>query len=118
MLKLKQANDYQNTTNLLRSFGAWAIHPVFITPPEDWLVEGGINFDDLMEDIMRSEARAGCECYLGTLEDGNMKTLSDIMAFNEANDDKEFDDGNTFFRSSVSIDADAYEFSGPTRMAC
>jgi amidase len=97
VLKQGQANDYQNAIDLVRTSGARVVHPVFITPPEDWLVEGGTNVDDLMDNILRSQARAGCEYYLGTLEDCNVKTMSDIIAFNKANAEKEFDDGNTPF---------------------
>ncbi|OAG19567.1 amidase signature enzyme [Alternaria alternata] len=88
----QSANDYKRVIDLVRDSGARVVHPVFITPPEDWLVEGGTNVDDLMDDIMRSQARAGCEYYLSTLEDCNMKTMSDIIEFNKANAEKEFDD--------------------------
>ena len=47
--------------DLLRRSGANVVHPVYITPPEEWLVEGGSNVDDLMDDIMRSQARVGYE---------------------------------------------------------
>lgn len=102
-----QANDYQNAIDLVQTSGARVVHPVFITPPQDWLVEGGTNVDDLMGDILSSQASAGCECYLGTLEGCDVKTLSDIIAFNNANAEKEFDDGNVSFHLLFwSIDAD------------
>jgi amidase len=78
--------------DLLRRSGANVVHPVYITPPEEWLVEGGTNVDDLMDDIMRSQARAGCEYYLGTLDGCDMKSLEDIIEFNKATAAKEFDD--------------------------
>jgi amidase len=61
------------------------------------LVEGGTNVDDLMDDIVRSQARAGCEYYFGTLDDGNMKTMRDIIKFNNANAEKEVDAGDISF---------------------
>jgi amidase len=75
----------------LRRSGANVVHPVYITSPEEWLVESGTNVDDLMDDVMRSQARAGCEDYLGTLDGCDMKSLEDIIEFNKANAGKEFD---------------------------
>ena len=46
-----------------------------------------------MNDIIRSQVSAGCETYLSTLGDPKMKALADIIKFNEANAEKEFDDG-------------------------
>jgi amidase len=78
---------------LLRVSGANVVYPVYITPPEEWLVEVATNVDDLMDDIMRSQARAGCEYYLGTLDDPEVKNLQSLIDFNKANPEKEFDDG-------------------------
>jgi amidase len=88
-----QVRDYDNVIKVLRDSGAKVTHPVYITPPEKWLVEGGTNVDDLMDDIMRSQARAGCEYYLRTLEDSKITKLQDIIDFNNVNPEKEFDEG-------------------------
>jgi amidase len=69
------------------------VHLVYITPPEEWLVEGETHVDDLMYDIMRSQARAGCEYYLGTIDGCDIRSIEDIIEFNKANAEKEFDDG-------------------------
>ncbi|KAF2105614.1 amidase signature domain-containing protein [Lophiotrema nucula] len=88
----QSARDYDDVMNLLRTSGAHVVHPVYITPPEKWLVEGGTDVDDLMDDIMRSQARAGCEYYLGTLDDPKITSLQDIIDFNNAHPEKEFDE--------------------------
>jgi amidase len=93
LAKDKYANDHRDVVELFRNSGANVVHAVYITPPEEWLVEGGTNVDDLMDDIMRSQARAGCDYYLRTLDGSDLKTLEDIIAFNESNADNEFDDG-------------------------
>lgn len=64
---MEQTNVYRKVIDLVRTSGACVVHTVFIAPPENWLVEGGANVDDLMDGIMRSQARAGCEYYLGAL---------------------------------------------------
>ncbi|KAF2823653.1 amidase signature enzyme [Ophiobolus disseminans] len=65
------------------------VHLVHITPPEKYFVEGGIDINDLMNDIIRSQARVGCESCLGTLDASAVRTLDDIIAFSEAKADKE-----------------------------
>lgn len=40
-----QADDYHNVIRLLQTTGARVVHPVYITPPEEWLVEGGTNVE-------------------------------------------------------------------------
>lgn len=69
------------------------MHPVFVTPPEKWLVGDGTNVDDLMDDILRSEVRTGCEYYLSTLDDSEFKTLQDIIDYNASHPDHEFHEG-------------------------
>jgi amidase len=46
-----------------------------------------------MDNIMRSQARAGCEYYLATLDGCDMISLEDIIESNKADAEKEFDDG-------------------------
>ena len=82
---------------LLQTTGACVVHPVYITPPEEWLVEGGTKVDDLMDDIIRSQARAGCESYLRTLDKSKVTTLTDIIKFNIENADQEFDEGTEIY---------------------
>lgn len=69
------------------------IHPIYITPPDEWLIKGGTNVDGLIDDIIRSQARAGCEYYLESLEDSKPKSLEDIIEYNKDYADKEFDEG-------------------------
>jgi amidase len=71
------------------------VHPVHITPPETFLLEDGTNIGDLMGSVMRSQARAGCETYLRTLDDSDVRTLEDIIEYNEAHADREFDAGRS-----------------------
>ncbi|KAF2657867.1 amidase signature enzyme [Lophiostoma macrostomum CBS 122681] len=84
--------DYDDAIKLLRELGAKVTNPVYITPPEKWLVERGIDVNDLMTDIMRSQARAGCENYLRTLDHSQVTGLQDIIDFNDANPEKEYDE--------------------------
>ncbi|KAF2837325.1 amidase signature enzyme [Patellaria atrata CBS 101060] len=66
-------------------------HPVYITPPENCLAEGGTNVDDLMDDIMRTQARDESSFFcLDGLENAKIKSLQDIIDFNSANEVKEF----------------------------
>lgn len=88
-----QARVYHSAIALVRSSGARVVHPVYITPAEQCPVDGGTNVGDLMNDIIRNQMRAGCESYLRTLDKSSMRTLADMIAFNDANADKEFDDG-------------------------
>ncbi|KAF2498920.1 amidase signature enzyme [Lophium mytilinum] len=96
----QSAREYQDAIDLLRASGAKVVHPVHITPPEKCLVEGGTDVDDLMVDIMRSQARAGCEFYLKSLENPRVRNLQDIIAFNAANPEKEFDEAQEMSMSN------------------
>ncbi|KAF2441737.1 amidase signature enzyme [Karstenula rhodostoma CBS 690.94] len=86
----QSARDYSHAIELLRKSGANVVHPVYITPPEEWGVEDRTNVSDLMDDILHSQVRAGCEYYLGTLHDNELKTLQDIIDYNSSHSDKEF----------------------------
>lgn len=46
-----------------------------------------------MDDIILSQARAGCESYLCTLDKSEVTTLTDVIKFNIENADQEFDEG-------------------------
>jgi amidase len=69
------------------------VHPVYITPPEGCLIEGGTDVNDRMNDIIRSQVRAGCDYYLSTLDNPAVTDLAGIIEFNEANADEELEDG-------------------------
>jgi hypothetical protein len=88
-----QAHEYHAAIDLLRKHGARIVHPVYITPPEKCLVEDGTDVNDLMNDIIRSQIRAGCEYYLSTLDNPAVTDLAGIIEINEANADEEFDEG-------------------------
>ncbi|ESZ98762.1 hypothetical protein SBOR_0868 [Sclerotinia borealis F-4128] len=85
--------DYQRAIQMIQEHGGRVVHPVHITPPEEYIVdsEGG-NVDDLMDNIMRSQARDGCKKYLSSLEYSKVNDLKDIINFNQANAAIEFDD--------------------------
>ncbi|KAF2806717.1 amidase signature enzyme [Mytilinidion resinicola] len=83
------AREYQDAIDQLRESGANVVHLVCITPPEQWRVEGGTRDVD---DLMRSQTRAGYEFYLRSFEDPKVRSLQDTIAFNAANPETEFDE--------------------------
>ncbi|PVH86312.1 amidase signature enzyme [Cadophora sp. DSE1049] len=85
--------EYFLAVDKICEHGGRVVHPVHITPPKEYIVDedGGI-VDDLMDDVMKSQAREGCEKYLSSLAYTKVHNLKDIIELNDSNVATEFDE--------------------------
>ncbi|KAL5328043.1 hypothetical protein ACEPPN_005750 [Leptodophora sp. 'Broadleaf-Isolate-01'] len=89
----QSAREYLLAIDKIREHGGRVVHPVHITPPEGYIAdEDGGNVDDLMDDVMKSQAREGCEKYLSSLAYTKVHNLKEIIEFNDSNVATEFDE--------------------------
>ncbi|KAH9209837.1 amidase signature domain-containing protein [Leptodontidium sp. 2 PMI_412] len=89
----QSAREYLLAIDKIREHGGRVVHPVHITPPEGYIVdEDGGNVDDLMDDVMKSQAREGCEKYLSSLAYTKVHNVKEIIEFNDSNVATEFDE--------------------------
>ncbi|KAJ9137774.1 Amidase signature domain [Coniochaeta hoffmannii] len=82
------AREYEAAKDTLRQKGVKVVD-VYITPPEEYMV-GDINVDDLMDNIIKEQVKNGFDRYLKTLTTSRVRTLEEIIQFNEEHADVEF----------------------------
>ncbi|KAK6211552.1 hypothetical protein QIS74_10816 [Colletotrichum tabaci] len=82
------AKEYLEAKQCLKDSGARVVD-VHMTPPDKYMVED-VNIDDLMYEIINKQAKAGIERFLKGSRFSKVRTLEDVMAFNEEHADVEF----------------------------
>ncbi|KAM5347848.1 hypothetical protein ACJ41O_007672 [Fusarium nematophilum] len=85
------AREYDEAKDKLRQSGV-KVADVYIIPPEEYMI-GDTNVDDLMDIIIRQQGKDGFERYLNTLEVSKVRTLEEIIQFNERHADIELHNG-------------------------
>jgi amidase len=85
------AEAYNNAKKTLRDHGV-TVKDVYITPPEQYMVDG-VNVDDLMDVIINRQSKRGFDDYLKDLQYTDVHTLAEVIKFNERHPDLEFHKG-------------------------
>ncbi|KAM4063679.1 amidase [Hirsutella rhossiliensis] len=80
--------EYQAAKGELRKNGVKVVD-VYITPPEVYMI-GDTNVDDVMDSIIRQQAKAGFERFLKALKFSKVRSLDEVIEFNQAHADVEF----------------------------
>ncbi|KAF4513450.1 hypothetical protein G6O67_000720 [Ophiocordyceps sinensis] len=82
------AREYQAAKDELRKNGVKVVD-VYIIPPEAYMI-GDTNVDDLTDSIIRQQAKAGFERYLKALKFSKVRSLEEVIEFNQAHANVEF----------------------------
>ncbi|KAL6353553.1 hypothetical protein LRP88_14049 [Fusarium phalaenopsidis] len=85
------AREYQQAKDTLRQSGVKVVD-AYIIPPEEYMI-GDTNVDDLMDKIIRCQGKNGIERYLKALKFSKVRTLEQILQFNEDHAEVELDKG-------------------------
>ncbi|EEU40698.1 uncharacterized protein NECHADRAFT_76112 [Fusarium vanettenii 77-13-4] len=85
------AREYQQAKDMLRQSGVKVVD-AYIIPPEEYMI-GDISVDDLMDKIIRCQGKNGIERYLKALKFSKVRTLEEILQFNEDHAEVELDKG-------------------------
>ncbi|KAJ4255899.1 hypothetical protein NW757_004522 [Fusarium falciforme] len=91
------AREYQQAKDTLRQSGVKVVD-AYIIPPEEYMI-GDTNVDDLMDKIIRCQGKNGIERYLKALKFSKVRTLEQILKFNEDHAEVELDKGMALDRS-------------------
>ncbi|CAM1505655.1 Fc.00g112920.m01.CDS01 [Cosmosporella sp. VM-42] len=83
------AREYQAAKEKLHEHGVKVVD-AYLTPPEDFMI-GDTNVDDLMDIIIKHQGKNGSERFLKDLEFSKVRTLEDVVKFNNDHSDVEFD---------------------------
>ncbi|KAH6995912.1 amidase signature domain-containing protein [Ilyonectria sp. MPI-CAGE-AT-0026] len=81
------ATEYREAKDQLRKNGVKVVD-VYLQPPEECMI-GDTNVDDLMNIMIMQQGKNGFERYLNSLEVSKVRTLAEIIKFNEDNADIE-----------------------------
>ncbi|KAJ4226433.1 hypothetical protein NW759_005020 [Fusarium solani] len=85
------AREYRQAKDMLRQSGVKVVD-AYIIPPEEYMI-GDTNVDDLMDKIIRCQGKNGIERYLKALKFSKVRTLEEILQFNEDHAEVELDKG-------------------------
>ncbi|KAK7403996.1 hypothetical protein QQX98_010223 [Neonectria punicea] len=83
--------EYRQANEELRKNGAKVVD-VYLTPPEEYMI-GDTNVDDLIDIILKQQGKNRFERYLKTLQVSKVRTLEEIIHFNEDHENVEFHEG-------------------------